>query len=227
MKSARKGFIIPLLIIIIAALAIGGGFYIHNQNQKIAEQAQVNTNASVETSVPPLKDFHSTSSSNVSANTNTQAAANTGLSDRAIVDAFNKTLRGTFLTKGSDGTYSKRSDSGFLGLDSFIKGDINGDGYEDAIVLDTHCGASCGTGFSALINNKDGTAQLIPINFENSNLDIQTSGAAQGEFKALSIDKQVVSIQVTTYSADPGQNATPHTTIRHYKFENNSLVRVD
>ncbi len=35
MKNYKKGFVIPLVIAIIALLGIGGGYYLYNSNQKI------------------------------------------------------------------------------------------------------------------------------------------------------------------------------------------------
>lgn len=54
----KSGFIIPLVIIIIAALAIGGGIYIHEKNKKIAEQAIVNSDADLKVTNTTSTDQH-------------------------------------------------------------------------------------------------------------------------------------------------------------------------
>jgi hypothetical protein len=43
MKNSQKGFLVPLLIIIIAVLAIGGGFYIYNKNQLSVKSSGIQT----------------------------------------------------------------------------------------------------------------------------------------------------------------------------------------
>jgi hypothetical protein len=76
MKTTQKGFIIPLLIIIIAVLAIGGGFYIHSQNKKMAE---LNSNVSIDNNDganPALRDFNADTSASSSSNKTLQGQSN-------------------------------------------------------------------------------------------------------------------------------------------------------
>jgi hypothetical protein len=49
MKNIQKGFIVPLLITIIAILVIGGGYYIYSQNKKSSIIEQNNANTSTTT----------------------------------------------------------------------------------------------------------------------------------------------------------------------------------
>ncbi|HZS43065.1 MAG TPA: hypothetical protein VFA52_02480 [Candidatus Paceibacterota bacterium] len=59
MKNSQKGFIIPLLIIIVAALAIGGGFYLHSHRADVA--SNINTSLTATSSTDQSQSANQTS----------------------------------------------------------------------------------------------------------------------------------------------------------------------
>lgn len=52
MKNYQKGFVVPLLITIIAVLIIGGGIYYYSQNKQVEQKSDVQSNTSIPSNNP-------------------------------------------------------------------------------------------------------------------------------------------------------------------------------
>lgn len=109
-----------------------------------------------------------------------------------------KTLQGIPDGKGVSATkvvqenngcfFEPESEMGTFGLCDVARGDLNKDGYIDAVGIYTSCGASCSTRIAAIINNKDGTGILHFLNTDS----IVTSGAGQtGLYRVYVIDGNI------------------------------------
>jgi hypothetical protein len=83
MKNSRKGFIVPLVIVIIALLAIGGGAYVYTHN-KSADTTSVSTETSNQTMTTVQNNSNITSTPGQTAvKTNTTSSSSNTVSDKA------------------------------------------------------------------------------------------------------------------------------------------------
>ncbi len=82
------------------------------------------------------------------------------------------------------------SEHGSLWIEKIVRGDINGDGYEDAVILSGSCGASCGISFTIALQKSDGSVEEINPNLEK----ITTSGAARTGIDDIEIKNGIISI---------------------------------
>lgn len=76
------------------------------------------------------------------------------------------------------------------------KGDVNGDGYEDAVVEEIHCGASCSISLQVVLNQRNINAKLLedknyPDTFSPAYV---SSSAAKSEVTSISIKNGVISL---------------------------------
>ena len=164
-QASQKGFLIPLVIIIIAVLAIGGGSYVYNQNKKspsVARSKEVSNN---------------TTASSTQATTTHQTAATS--SPRLTDSQFIKVI----------GTNSDKAEV-------VARGDINNDGYEDAVVQTVSCGASCAFKLSVVFNQGNGTAKLyVPANPDGAFEPIYNgSGASKSQLTNISIKDGIITL---------------------------------
>ena len=67
------------------------------------------------------------------------------------------------------------------------KGDVNNDGYEDAVIQEVFCGASCAVQLKVVLNNKNINATLI--NDATFAPAYNSAGAAKSEVDSVSINK--------------------------------------
>ena len=79
------------------------------------------------------------------------------------------------------------------------KGDVNGDGYEDAVVQEIHCGASCSVSLQVVLNKKNITAKLVkdknyPDTFSPA---YQATSAVKSEVTSVSIKNGIISLTGT------------------------------
>ncbi len=71
------------------------------------------------------------------------------------------------------------------------RGDLNGDKFEDAIVAETFCGASCSVGLAVILNHENKSAKLV----ENTHFDGYTAGTAlQTDIQEVTIENGIISI---------------------------------
>ncbi len=168
MKNYKKGFIIPLVWGIVALLAIGLGSYIF-----INQQAKAPTTNQVENNVATTSD----------SSVNSQAISSTqnqplNLNPTSLTDA-------QFIAAGSDDPQAK----------VVARGDINGDGYEDAIVQEVHCGASCSIGLQVVFNDHNSSAKLFhSTKYETFEPAYMSSSAAKSEITNISIKNGIISL---------------------------------
>ena len=79
------------------------------------------------------------------------------------------------------------------------RGDINGDGYEDAIVKGITCGASCSVNLEVILNNKNIDAKVLEVSFEPG---FKSSSAVKSNVTNVSIENEIISL--TGYGLDCG-----------------------
>ncbi len=106
----------------------------------------------------------------------------------------------------------------WYGLDSITKGDLNGDGMEDAFVSSTGCGASCSSIFTIVISQKGAspkTFRVFPPYFVGS-------GAGQYSTNTITINNGTISIGVNIPQFD-GQ--ITRSTLS-YKLVNENLEKI-
>lgn len=75
-----------------------------------------------------------------------------------------------------------------------VRGDINGDGYEDAIVEDIHCGASCGVELQIVFNENNGHARLFNSTTANFGPAYVGFSAAKSNVTAIAIKDGIISL---------------------------------
>ncbi len=80
MKTKQKGFIIPLLIVVIAVVAIGGGTYVYSQNKKLKSNAEITTEVKTETNAKTENTANQNSNSTTEVSSNTNIAVETKVS---------------------------------------------------------------------------------------------------------------------------------------------------
>ena len=218
MKNTQKGVIVPLLIVIIAVLLIGGGAYVFTKNKKVEIKEDVSSN-----STTVQQEDNQDVDDNTSINTNTLVTetVNIKILDSVILDTYSQ--QGVNY-KLEDGIY-KGQGSGFTSsLDKIVKGDLNGDGYEDALILHYECGGSCGFGFDVVLNQKNGKAKLIS-GIETPGIIM--AGAAADVVKTISIDVNgMITINLDKRNLSDPNGATSNNVTYKYKFSNNSLVKI-
>jgi hypothetical protein len=139
------------------------------------------------------------------------------LSDTTIINAINKLYKLQF-TKNTQGSYESSSTLGGSDyINSITRGDINGDGMQDAFVYWTHCGASCGSSFTIVINKNDSSASALDVIPEG----IVISGASQS-----SINKVIINSGTITINADIYQmGGTASNLDLTYKLVGSNLVK--
>lgn len=103
-------------------------------------------------------------------------------------------------------SYASLTDAAFIKVTAdpkgkvLARGDINQDGYEDALVQELHCGASCSVSLDVVLNNKNIDAQLaVSGGFEPG---FKSSSAAKSSLTYVSIKEGVISL--TGYGLDCG-----------------------
>lgn len=160
MKNNLKGSIVPLLIVIIAILIIGGGIYIYSQKNKTQDVVNVeNSNLS------------STTVSKVISNNN-------NLTDEVFIKEATTDYNGKVVARG----------------------DVNGDGYEDAIVQGVTCGASCSINLYVVLNNKNTNTQLAVLG--DGFTGYMPSSAVKSQLTNVTIQDGTISL--TGYGLDCG-----------------------
>jgi hypothetical protein len=138
-KSTQRGFILPLLVIVVAALAIGGGVYYSQQHPKAeAPEPVVSTDANVDTSTsfttPPASSTDvatstATSTPSVSTNANVSVAAQTSGTLGSLF-ALNKNVKCTFTSTGTGASSGTVYMAGTMMRGDFmLKGQTAGDAH--------------------------------------------------------------------------------------------------
>ncbi len=176
MKHSQRGFVLP--IIIIAVLVISGGVYVYT---KSLEDTIVPEDSVVASTTPKVTAKDSTEP------ITTEVKADIQLSDEKIAAAIDVRL------KKEDG-YFRYSDGKAwnIFIDKIHRGDINQDGYVDAIVETGSCGASCSSGISFVLNDKKGSGIAVKdVKFPNAFL---FSSAGKTSFKSITVSSGIITI---------------------------------
>jgi len=139
------------------------------------------------------------------------------LSDIAIISAINK-LEGIQFKQNAQGTYAATRPGGQnYTINLITKGDLNGDGFQDAVVSGLGCGASCGSTFIVVINkngNSTGAFFVDPGGFV-------MSGANQYGIKNISINNGILTINANIYNG-----ASTTVLPLNYKLVGENLVKI-
>ncbi|MES2059995.1 MAG: hypothetical protein V4438_03115 [Patescibacteria group bacterium] len=193
MKNNKKGFVGIAVAIILALGLLSFGTYKVFHKPAPAPQDQ---NAPIG-NFP--SDYKPADHANVSASSNERKENITKLSDESIYHAVD--LHGGCTTKHDSsfrfikikqGYSCNNTVEGFgQTIGNFSYGDLNGDGYEDAIAEFTTCGGSCGFGLGVFINQADGTSKMLDAIQPNV---LVGSSAAQTEIKSIIIKDGVIFI---------------------------------
>lgn len=128
-------------------------------------------------------------------------------------------------TKGlSDEEFIKKSEDPEAKV--LVKGDINGDKFEDVILAETFCGASCSVNLAVILNEENKTARRI----ENSYFEGYTAGTAmQSDVQKITIENRTISL--TGRGLDCGYTCTEEKwdvvkTLR-YELINDEIIRLN
>jgi hypothetical protein len=168
MKNRKAGFIIPLLIAIVAFLAVGGGIYFYVSKNSDSQTINKNENTIATTSDSVV---------NTQVDSSTEKKTST-LNPTTLTDA-------QFIAAGSKDPQAK----------VVARGDINGDGYEDAIVQEVHCEASCGIDLRVVFNDQNFGAKLFhSTKYETFEPAYMSSSAAKSEITNISIKNGIISL---------------------------------
>ena len=114
------------------------------------------------------------------------------------------------------------------------RGDINGDGFEDAIVESVHCGASCGVDLVVVFNENNISAKVFdPGQSENFAPSYVSSSAAKSEIESISIKNGIISLTGKGLACTPPSSEEPCTEEKwntektiNYKFDGKSIVEL-
>jgi hypothetical protein len=110
------------------------------------------------------------------------------------------------------------------------RGDINGDGYEDAIVQEMNCGASCGINLAVVLNDHNSKVTLFnPTKYANFEPAYSGSGAAKSELTNVSINDEIISLTGRGLECENDCDEKKWNTIRtvKYKFDGKSIVKIN
>ncbi|KKR65385.1 MAG: hypothetical protein UU06_C0020G0012 [Parcubacteria group bacterium GW2011_GWB1_40_5] len=78
------------------------------------------------------------------------------------------------------------------------RGDVNQDGYEDALVQSMHCGASCGVDLLIVLNDKNTTAKVFePTDYLGFEPAYRGSGAVKSDLSDITIKDGIISLTGT------------------------------
>ncbi len=168
MNNSQKGFIGIILVIILALGIVGGGAYIYTtQKEKIKTTSEQTTATS-------------TTSNSVTTSPTVIADVEEKNNGLSLTDA-------QFTSVIVDDPQAK----------VLARGDVNMDGFEDAIVQEVHCGASCSISLQVVLNMQNKTAKLLkdknyPDTFAPAFVG---SSAAKSQVDNISIDaKGIISL---------------------------------
>lgn len=110
------------------------------------------------------------------------------------------------------------------------RGDINGDGYEDAIVEEIHCGAGCSLDLEIVFNQKNTSAKLFnPPQYANFEPSYRGSSAIKSNVTDITIKNGIISFTGTALECPDSICDEAHrNTVRTvtYKFDGTKIVQL-
>lgn len=146
------------------------------------------------------------------------------LSDELIANLFScaedkSDSDGVKMTKGQNGIYGCKTSLTTEYITSITRGDINNDGYEDALVEEGHCGTSCGTSIYVVLNQKNGIGKLIGVNIDS----LVSSGAGQTYIKSITIKDGVISVKANGFKDSTNWNDL---VTKNFRFDGSKLIEI-
>lgn len=110
-------------------------------------------------------------------------------------------------------------------------GDVDGDGFQDAIVEEISCGASCSVSLAVVLNNNNSTTTLIQSSQGNFAPAYNGSGATKSSITNISIENGIISLTGNGLACkDDNQICTEAEWNKvktiEYRFENNEIVQI-
>lgn len=246
MKSTQKGFIIPLLVAIIAVLAIGGGIYVYSQHQKIAEQqAELNTNATLNTDnsgpVPTLRNYdNSTTTITTSASTNTSVNGSANVNsnppppvadtDESIFNRVRFTLP-SFNNPNITNSFNFSDEVNYDGRTIKIARPENGSAYTlNRFIIDMKSakavteirlngGATAGMDYLVLVSDLGSVPKQIAYKMISAGYSVRVN--------SMNFADDVVTVNVTIVAPNGNGVAGPFET-KNWKFstKNNTIIQI-
>lgn len=212
--NTQKGFA-PILLILLAAVMIGGVSYVYIKNQESVDIS----NDTIATSTIETDSKQSVPKTIVNTSDTAQIITDIGINDQVVMQALNNAYEVT-LQKNPRGYYEAKFPPDMTSnvvVNKIVKGDLNNDNKEDAFVWNTVCGASCGTEFSIVLNDSTRAMRIVPPG-------LITIGAGQVGVKSITINRGVITITGEMPSSDG--SPTPLSTFQ-YKLSGDSLILVN
>lgn len=159
-----------------------------------------------------------------STTTTTQNVVGSTLSDDVIANLFScaedkSDSEGVKMTKGEKGSYGCETSLITQYITSITRGDINNDGYEDALVVEGHCGASCGNSIYIVLNQKNGIGKLIGVSIDKH----ISSGASQTSIKNITINDGIVAITANGFKDSSNWDTL---VTKEFRFDGSNLIEV-
>ena len=112
------------------------------------------------------------------------------------------------------------------------RGDVNGDDFEDAVVQEVHCGASCGVSLNIVLNDHDQSAAVFkPTKGESFEPAYKSSSATKSEVTTVGINDGIISLTGERLACGPFglycEDEASHIvrTIK-YKFDGKSIIQL-
>lgn len=115
------------------------------------------------------------------------------------------------------------------------KGDINGDGFEDAVLSEMYCGASCSTSLQAVLNENNKTAKLLKNknNYDTFSPAYVGSSAAKSSVSEVKIENGIISLtgiglQCTPAGSEEACTEEKWSVVKTvtYKFDGTNIVQL-
>lgn len=196
MRKSQRGFV-PLIIILVVAFVLVGGAYMYMQKKPNTQ---------------PIVTSPVTQSASTSATVQKIAVQkmSESLTEKKVADGLYKSLRldnhanwtPFMLTAlyGSNKYLSTETNSGSrLDLSSFGFGDINNDGYEDAVFVEHNCGVSCSVNLSVALQQPDGALKIMEV----GGVPIEPLGAGKTDIQSIVVKDGKISITARGFSDAP------------------------
>jgi hypothetical protein len=138
------------------------------------------------------------------------------LTEEKIIEAIELSTGRSFEKMETGGYEATNPEDGLHTITSITKGDLNGDGQEDAFITQRTCGGSCGQTFLVALNQGENPLRLIYVVLEN----YEAGGAGQYGIKDIQIINGVISIKADIHQYDGSSKPWEG----YYKFQDEKLV---
>lgn len=194
MKNSHGFAVVWAILLVVGLVAVAGAAYTIGRHNVASTQVPANT-YSYNQPVPVQ---------NPTPQNTAQPKLTTPLSDAAIVAAF----------KNRPMTAENAAEENNITMSKVVKGDLNGDGLEDAVIITSNCHICSQPTF--IILNQTPSVKLLTE---------KTLYGLYEDLKDISISNGIVSVKV---DGDGGQspNPTPYSVVRTYKLVGEKLVQV-